>query len=209
MSLVLAIDTATPAVTAGIVDGGGVLAERVSIDARAHAERITPNVLAALADAGRAMADLGAVVVGLRSRPVHRSAGRHGDRGGLRTRTGHPGVRGLQPRCHRRADHRRGAGGDRRPSARGLLGPLSRRCPHRRAGGQRAGRRRPGSRAVGRRLARPRRAVRAAVHRAAVPDRGGSGGRGRRLVAAAAGAWCRCICVGRMPRPSPSGRHEQ
>jgi tRNA threonylcarbamoyl adenosine modification protein YeaZ len=62
--LVLAIDTATPAVTAGIVDDTGVLAQRVTVDARAHAERITPNVLAALADAGRAMADLGAVVVG-------------------------------------------------------------------------------------------------------------------------------------------------
>jgi tRNA threonylcarbamoyl adenosine modification protein YeaZ len=66
--LVLAIDTATPAVTAGLVRRDGdrldVLAERVSIDARAHAERITPNVLAALADAGRRMADLGAVVVG-------------------------------------------------------------------------------------------------------------------------------------------------
>ena len=64
MSLVLAIDTATPAVTAGIVDGSGVLAERVSIDAHGHAERITPNVLAALVDAGRPMADLSAVVVG-------------------------------------------------------------------------------------------------------------------------------------------------
>jgi tRNA threonylcarbamoyl adenosine modification protein YeaZ len=52
MSLVLAIDTSTPAVTAGVVADGGLLAERVSIDARAHAERITPNVLAALADAG-------------------------------------------------------------------------------------------------------------------------------------------------------------
>jgi tRNA threonylcarbamoyl adenosine modification protein YeaZ len=66
--LVLAIDTATPAVTAGLIRRDGdrleVLAERVSIDARAHAERITPNVLAALADAGRRMADLGAVVVG-------------------------------------------------------------------------------------------------------------------------------------------------
>jgi tRNA threonylcarbamoyl adenosine modification protein YeaZ len=66
--LVLAIDTATPAVTAGLVRRDGdrleVLAERVSIDARAHAERITPNVLAALADAGRRMADLDAVVVG-------------------------------------------------------------------------------------------------------------------------------------------------
>ena len=66
--LVLAIDTATPAVTAGLVRRGGdrleVLAERVTIDPRAHAERITPNVLAALADAGHAMTDLGAVVVG-------------------------------------------------------------------------------------------------------------------------------------------------
>jgi tRNA threonylcarbamoyl adenosine modification protein YeaZ len=62
--VVLAIDTATPAVTAGVVADGDLLAERVSLDARAHAERITPNVLAALADAGVRMADLGAVVVG-------------------------------------------------------------------------------------------------------------------------------------------------
>jgi tRNA threonylcarbamoyl adenosine modification protein YeaZ len=64
VNLVLAIDTSTPAVTAGVVEDGVVLAERVSLDARAHAERITPNVLAALADAGRSMADLNAVVVG-------------------------------------------------------------------------------------------------------------------------------------------------
>jgi tRNA threonylcarbamoyl adenosine modification protein YeaZ len=62
--VVLAIDTATPAVTAGIVADGRLLAERVSIDARAHAERLTPNVLAALADGGLNMADLDAVVVG-------------------------------------------------------------------------------------------------------------------------------------------------
>ena len=62
--VVLAIDTATPAVTAGVVADGKVVAERVSVDARAHAERITPNVLAAIADAGRSMADLTAVVVG-------------------------------------------------------------------------------------------------------------------------------------------------
>ena len=49
--VVLAIDTATPAVTAGIVSDGKLLAERVSVDARAHAERLTPNVLGALADA--------------------------------------------------------------------------------------------------------------------------------------------------------------
>jgi len=68
MSVVLALDTATAAVTAGIVrlDGSerAVLSERVTLDARAHAERLTPNVLAALADAALTMADLGAVVVG-------------------------------------------------------------------------------------------------------------------------------------------------
>ncbi|MCV7394745.1 tRNA (adenosine(37)-N6)-threonylcarbamoyltransferase complex dimerization subunit type 1 TsaB [Mycobacterium paraseoulense] len=66
MSVVLALDTSTPAVTAGIVrrEDGSVLAERVTLDARAHAERLTPNVLAALADTGLAMGELDAVVVG-------------------------------------------------------------------------------------------------------------------------------------------------
>ncbi|QUR66492.1 tRNA (adenosine(37)-N6)-threonylcarbamoyltransferase complex dimerization subunit type 1 TsaB [Mycobacterium spongiae] len=67
-SLVLAIDTATAAVTAGVVRREGsartVLAERITIDARAHAEQLTPNVLAALGDAAVTMADLDAVVVG-------------------------------------------------------------------------------------------------------------------------------------------------
>lgn len=64
--LILAIDTATPAVTAGVVnlDGAEVLAERVTVDARAHAEQLTPNVLAALADARLTVNDLTAVVVG-------------------------------------------------------------------------------------------------------------------------------------------------
>ncbi|MGZ4528217.1 MAG: tRNA (adenosine(37)-N6)-threonylcarbamoyltransferase complex dimerization subunit type 1 TsaB [Mycobacterium sp.] len=63
---VLTLDTATPAVTAGIVRVPelAVLAERVTVDARAHAERLTPNVLSALADAALNMADLDAVVVG-------------------------------------------------------------------------------------------------------------------------------------------------
>jgi len=66
VTLILAIDTATPAVTAGVVrlDGVQVLAERVTVDARAHAEQLTPNVLGALADAGVTVNDLGAVVVG-------------------------------------------------------------------------------------------------------------------------------------------------
>lgn len=66
--VILAIDTATPAVTAGVVrrDERGVqaLAERVTVDARAHAEQLTPNVVAALTDAGLTVDDLDAVVVG-------------------------------------------------------------------------------------------------------------------------------------------------
>ncbi|OJZ66219.1 tRNA (adenosine(37)-N6)-threonylcarbamoyltransferase complex dimerization subunit type 1 TsaB [Mycolicibacterium diernhoferi] len=65
--IVLAIDTATPAVTAGIVEVGDTittLAERVVVDARAHAERLTPNIVAALSDCGKVMGDLDAVVVG-------------------------------------------------------------------------------------------------------------------------------------------------
>jgi tRNA threonylcarbamoyl adenosine modification protein YeaZ len=66
VSVVLTIDTSTPAVTAGVVrrDDLAVLAERVTVDARAHAERLTPNVLAVLADAALRMGDLDAVVVG-------------------------------------------------------------------------------------------------------------------------------------------------
>ena len=65
-NMILAMDTATPAVTAGVLrlEGVEVLAERVTVDARAHAEQLTPNVLAALADAGLTVNDLDAVVVG-------------------------------------------------------------------------------------------------------------------------------------------------
>ncbi|MDY6997738.1 MAG: tRNA (adenosine(37)-N6)-threonylcarbamoyltransferase complex dimerization subunit type 1 TsaB [Actinomycetota bacterium] len=66
--LVLAIDTATPAVTAGVVRTGAtgieVLAERVTVDARAHAEQLTPNIVGALEDAELAADRLDAVVVG-------------------------------------------------------------------------------------------------------------------------------------------------
>ncbi|MCH9733510.1 MAG: tRNA (adenosine(37)-N6)-threonylcarbamoyltransferase complex dimerization subunit type 1 TsaB [Actinomycetia bacterium] len=66
--LLLAIDTATPAVTAGVVhldgDVARVLSEQVTIDPRAHAERLTPNIVAALSDAKVAVDQLGAVVVG-------------------------------------------------------------------------------------------------------------------------------------------------
>ncbi len=66
--LVLAVDTATPAVTAGVVRLGGAaphtLAVRVTVNARAHAEVLTPHILECLAEAGHYPADLDAVVVG-------------------------------------------------------------------------------------------------------------------------------------------------
>jgi len=66
--LILAIDTATPAVTAGVVRRDGdtidVLAERVTLDARAHAEQLTPNAVGALTDADVGFDDLDAVVAG-------------------------------------------------------------------------------------------------------------------------------------------------
>jgi len=66
---VLAIDTATDAVIAAVLrrDDAGlieVLAQRVTIDARAHAEQLTPNIVAAVADAGLTVAGIDAVVVG-------------------------------------------------------------------------------------------------------------------------------------------------
>lgn len=71
--LVLAIDTSTPAVTAGVVrfepesDTGAprALATRVTVDARAHAEVLTPQILECLAESGHTPADLDAVVVGV------------------------------------------------------------------------------------------------------------------------------------------------
>ncbi|MCH9702115.1 MAG: tRNA (adenosine(37)-N6)-threonylcarbamoyltransferase complex dimerization subunit type 1 TsaB [Actinomycetia bacterium] len=67
-TLALTIDTATPAVTAGVVRLDGdvieVLAERVTLDARAQAERLTPNAVGALNDAGVAVGQLDVVVVG-------------------------------------------------------------------------------------------------------------------------------------------------
>jgi tRNA threonylcarbamoyl adenosine modification protein YeaZ len=67
-SLILVIDTATPAVTAGVVRRDGdtidVLAERVTLDARAHAEQLTPNAVGALADAEIGFGEIEAIVVG-------------------------------------------------------------------------------------------------------------------------------------------------
>lgn len=67
--LVLAIDTSTPAVTAGVValDGDRVetRGDRVTVDPRAHGELITPHALAAAEAAGITLKDLDAIVVGV------------------------------------------------------------------------------------------------------------------------------------------------
>lgn len=74
--LVLAVDTSTPAVTAGLVelepaDDGTTtprittIASKVTVDARAHNEVLTPQILACLAESGRARADIAAVVAGI------------------------------------------------------------------------------------------------------------------------------------------------
>jgi tRNA threonylcarbamoyl adenosine modification protein YeaZ len=68
--LVLALDTATPMLLAGVArrtaDGGvEVLAERAVPSGNRHAELLTPAVQGALADAGITLGDLDAVVTGL------------------------------------------------------------------------------------------------------------------------------------------------
>jgi tRNA threonylcarbamoyl adenosine modification protein YeaZ len=67
--LVLALDTATPTLVAGVArwaDGAAeVLAEQAVPSGNRHAELLTPAIRAALADAGAAMGDVEAVVVGL------------------------------------------------------------------------------------------------------------------------------------------------
>jgi tRNA threonylcarbamoyl adenosine modification protein YeaZ len=67
--ILLTLDTATPAVTAAVVarDDSGqatLLTRRITVDARAHAEMLTPNAVSAVAEAGLTMADLDGVVVG-------------------------------------------------------------------------------------------------------------------------------------------------
>jgi tRNA threonylcarbamoyl adenosine modification protein YeaZ len=65
---VLAIDTSSPAVTAGVVAVDDVVtlaAVRAPIAARGHGELLTPSIADCLHDAGIAPTDLGAVVAGV------------------------------------------------------------------------------------------------------------------------------------------------
>ncbi|WP_036328430.1 tRNA (adenosine(37)-N6)-threonylcarbamoyltransferase complex dimerization subunit type 1 TsaB [Microbispora sp. ATCC PTA-5024] len=62
--LVLAFDTATPAVTAALHDGGRVVAESTTVDARRHGELLAPAVEKVLRDSGAALRDVTAIVAG-------------------------------------------------------------------------------------------------------------------------------------------------
>ncbi|SOD70391.1 tRNA threonylcarbamoyl adenosine modification protein YeaZ [Jatrophihabitans sp. GAS493] len=67
---VLAIDTSSAAVSAAVVevDDAGTartMAQSITLDARAHGERLAPNIELCLQQAGVRVADVGAVVAGL------------------------------------------------------------------------------------------------------------------------------------------------
>ncbi|MEU4424998.1 tRNA (adenosine(37)-N6)-threonylcarbamoyltransferase complex dimerization subunit type 1 TsaB [Actinoplanes sp. NPDC024001] len=67
--LVLALDTATPASTAALVevtdDGLFGVVEQRTVDPRAHGEKLAPEIAAALAEAGVRPRDLRAIVAGV------------------------------------------------------------------------------------------------------------------------------------------------
>jgi tRNA threonylcarbamoyl adenosine modification protein YeaZ len=62
--LVLAFDTATPAVTAALHDGERVLAESTTVDARRHGELLVPTIETVLREAGASLRDVTVVVAG-------------------------------------------------------------------------------------------------------------------------------------------------
>jgi tRNA threonylcarbamoyl adenosine modification protein YeaZ len=63
--LLLAFDTATPAITAAVYDGDRVLAEESTVDARRQGELLAPHLRDVLAAAGATMGDLSGIVVGV------------------------------------------------------------------------------------------------------------------------------------------------
>ena len=63
--LLLGLDTATPAVTVALHDGGQPLAQLVSVDAHRHAELLMPAIAKVVADAGASQRDLTGIVAGV------------------------------------------------------------------------------------------------------------------------------------------------
>jgi tRNA threonylcarbamoyladenosine biosynthesis protein TsaB len=62
--LLLAIDTATSAISVALHDGDRVLAESSTLDARRHGEYLAPGIAHVLTQAGRTSAEVSAVVAG-------------------------------------------------------------------------------------------------------------------------------------------------
>ena len=63
--MLLAFDTATPAVTVALFDGERVVAESTTVDARRHGELLAPAISQVLSEAGAVRQDLSAVAVGV------------------------------------------------------------------------------------------------------------------------------------------------
>jgi tRNA threonylcarbamoyladenosine biosynthesis protein TsaB len=63
--LLLAFDTATPAITVALRDGSGVRATVTTVDARRQGELLVPHISACLASAGASVGDLTDLVVGV------------------------------------------------------------------------------------------------------------------------------------------------
>jgi tRNA threonylcarbamoyl adenosine modification protein YeaZ len=63
--LLLAFDTATPAVTVALHDGTSVIAQYTEVDARRHGELLAPGIVRVLAEAGRGRGELTDVAVGV------------------------------------------------------------------------------------------------------------------------------------------------
>ena len=63
--LLLGLDTATPAVTVALHDGGQPLAQLVTVDPHRHAELLAPAIAKVVADAGATQRDLTGIVVGV------------------------------------------------------------------------------------------------------------------------------------------------
>jgi tRNA threonylcarbamoyladenosine biosynthesis protein TsaB len=63
--IVLAFDTATPAVTVALASDGAVLAERTVVDARRHGELLAPCIADVLHDGGIDRRELAAIAVGV------------------------------------------------------------------------------------------------------------------------------------------------
>lgn len=62
--LVLAFDTATPAVTAALHDGDRTLAEATTVDARRHGELLAPAIEQVLRESGASLGEVTAIVAG-------------------------------------------------------------------------------------------------------------------------------------------------